>query len=87
MDAEGAELGIFKGARRLLKSPKPPLILCEVSDSRTKPWGYRADSSIEFLEDHGYRWYGLDGDGQLIPHPEGLSGNFVAMPDSKPWLR
>ena len=80
MDIEGAELEVFKQARRLLGGRSRPVILCEVDDYRTKPWGYSAQAIIELLERYGYRWLGLDKNGNLVPFEQRDSYNVVAIP-------
>ena len=42
LDVEGAELEVLQGAKRLLEQRPRPVILAEVQDFRTAPWGYRA---------------------------------------------
>ena len=39
IDAEGGELEILKGGTATLNSNSPPVIMCEVQDIRTRPWG------------------------------------------------
>ena len=42
LDAEGGELAVLEGARKLLQTAPRPAILAEVEDIRTRPWGYPA---------------------------------------------
>jgi FkbM family methyltransferase len=83
MDVEGGELEVLKGAIKLLSQSYRPLILCEVADVRTAPWGYKAREIILFLVDLNYSWF--------LPLPErklrairsnfeAYSGNFLAVP-------
>ena len=46
LDVEGGELEFLKGAERFLAGSKRPVILAEVQDIRTQPWGYRAKEII-----------------------------------------
>lgn len=86
LDVEGGELAALKGAAQLLERKPRPVILAEVQDVRTAPWCYRAREIIEYLNDKGYKWFRLAGNGV----PEGLDvsgrefeGNFVACPEER----
>jgi FkbM family methyltransferase len=81
MDAEGAELEILKGSKRFLSQRPRPVILCEVDDYRTRAWGYSAPMIIEFLESYGFRWFGINREGQLLPIEKRDSYNLVALPE------
>jgi len=83
LDVEGAELSVLKGAAELLKGAHRPVVLCEVQDVRTAPWGYAASYIIEYLCSCGYSWFTLDGAGVARPLPMGAAhydGNYVAAP-------
>jgi FkbM family methyltransferase len=84
LDVEGGELSVLQGAERLLERRPRPVILAEVQDIRTQPWGYRAQEIISFLSDKGYRWFSISADGSLAPlevFAESFDGNFVACPE------
>lgn len=83
IDAEGAELEIFKGSKRFFEKSTHPIILCEVSDYRAQPWGYLASDIIHFLETYGYNWFGLNYKGQIVKREESETYNLVAIPKSK----
>lgn len=89
IDAEGAELGILRGAELLIRRKPRPLILCEVADVRTEPWGYEGKDIVWFLTDHGFRWFKPTPDGSLEPLPDdrhqfiGPDYNFVAVPEER----
>lgn len=83
IDAEGAELEIFKGAKHFFEKFAHPVILCEVSDYRTQVWGYSANDIIHFLETYDYNWFGLDNKGQIVKREESETYNLVAIPKSK----
>ncbi len=84
LDVEGAELEVLKGAARLLEIRPRPIILAEVQDVRTAPWGYRAKEILFRLHDAGYHWLRLLPDGSLADldlTPEEFDGNFIACPN------
>lgn len=83
MDVEGAEMEVLYGATKLLNSTSRPILLIEVEDRRTKPWGYQASDIVRFLAEIGYQWFSLTEDG--LPHPiapyqEKYDANLVAVP-------
>jgi len=83
LDVEGAELEVLKGAATLLQNPPRPVILAEVQDVRTIPWGYCAKEILTLLSDAGYTWFRLLPDGSLDEldlTPKAFEGNFVACP-------
>jgi FkbM family methyltransferase len=84
LDVEGGELDVLKGAKRLLERRPRPVILAEVQDVRTRPWGYRANEIIKHLSEKGFRWFSLSENGALQDMDENLDeleGNFVAWPE------
>jgi len=95
VDAEGGERDVFKGAAHTLRALRP-LIICEVLDWVTAPWGYPAREIVSCLESFDYVWFEFQPDGRLVPHmarqdyPEVC--NYLAVPREKlllvdPWLR
>jgi FkbM family methyltransferase len=83
LDAEGAELSVLQGAREVLRAASRPVILAEVQDLRTQPWGYRARDIVEFLVREKYRWFAVTADGSLRPAATDLDSydaNLVAVP-------
>jgi FkbM family methyltransferase len=67
LDVEGAELGVLRGAPRLLATKPRPVLLVEVYDIRTAAWGYAACEIVSLLGGMGYRWYRLLKGG--VPEP------------------
>lgn len=57
MDVEGAELSLLQGASELLRREPRPVILAEVEDSRTAPWGYPAREIVKALRERNYEWF------------------------------
>jgi hypothetical protein len=83
LDVEGAELDVLKGALRLLNTVPRPVLLVEVYDIRTQPWGYQAREIVGFLEELGYRWFELLNSGSIRPVAATLQvydANLVAVP-------
>jgi FkbM family methyltransferase len=86
LDAEGGELGVLEGAKRLLQTAPRPAILAEVEDIRTRPWGYQAREIIQLLARWNYRWFALSEMGTLYPaspDDDSYDANFVALPDER----
>jgi FkbM family methyltransferase len=87
IDVEGAERDVLLGGEEVLsKAPLRPLLLCEVEDERTSPWGYRALEIIEMTEAWGYSWFLPLSGGRLTPfdsRPERFAHNLVAIPPER----
>jgi tRNA (mo5U34)-methyltransferase len=86
LDAEGAELSVLRGAQKMLQSVKRPVIMVEVEDRRTKPWGYRASEIVTTLDAMGYEWFQPLSDGSLteIGSARGdFEANLVAIPTER----
>lgn len=83
LDVEGGELAALEGATRLLYGESRPAILAEVQDTRTRPWGYPARETLEFLIRMDYRWFAIAAKGALLPiscDQESYEANLVALP-------
>jgi FkbM family methyltransferase len=86
MDVEGAELEVLGGATKLLNSTFRPLLLVEVEDRRTAPWGYRASDIVRFLAGMGYLWFSITEDGSPNPIASDLDKydvNLLAVPQEQ----
>lgn len=86
LDAEGSELAVLQGARRLLQTAPRPAILVEVEDVRTRPWGYKAREILELLAQWNYRWFAFTEIGTLypaLPDEDSYDANLVALPDER----
>ncbi len=64
IDVEGGERDVLTGAEQTLSKLRP-LVMCELADIRTKPWGYLATEIYFLLLDCGYAWYRSDPNGLL----------------------
>lgn len=85
VDVEGAELSVLEGASRTLVASRP-VILAEVQDLRTRPWGYAAREIIDLLGRANYRWYALTAISHLQPMSTALrtyDANLVALPEER----
>ena len=83
LDVEGSELDALKGAVRLLATAPRPVLMVEVYDIRTEPWGYRAHEIVQFLSQATYEWFSLLGDGTpraIEPGKDRYDANLVAVP-------
>jgi FkbM family methyltransferase len=86
LDVEGAELSVLKGATELLHRRPRPVIVAEVQDIRTKPWGYAAKEIVRCLCNLDYRWAQAFSGGHLEEidmEQEKYDGNFVAIPEER----
>jgi FkbM family methyltransferase len=85
LDVEGAEMEVLRGARRLLSRKPRPVIMCELADVRTEPWGYRSSMIYEDLAAWGYHWFSIAPDGRLEPchMKESFHENLLAVPYEK----
>jgi FkbM family methyltransferase len=83
LDVEGGEIEVLKGASQLLAERPRPVIMCEVQDIRTSPWGYPARLIVDFLGQQGFRWFSLSAESKLDPMGprEKFDGNYVAIPE------
>ncbi len=53
LDCEGSEIFVLEGAKRLIKEFSP-LIICEIADVATEPFGYKAQEIVYWLKARGY---------------------------------
>jgi FkbM family methyltransferase len=86
LDVEGGELPVLEGAKQLLDSRPRPVILAEVQDVRTLPWGYHSKEILNHLVEKGYKWFSLSPDGSandLDMSATNFEGNFVACPEER----
>jgi FkbM family methyltransferase len=84
IDTEGAELEILQGAENLLMTKSSPVIMIEVCDERTRPWGYPSAAIYDFLARRGYAWFSVTDDGYLRLCEKGTDlYNLVAVPKWK----
>jgi len=95
LDTEGGEIEVVEGARHMLKSTRP-LLICEVLDLVTQPWGYPARQIIARLKEEGYEWFDFRPEGSIERHREQETypeiRNYLAVPREKQnevesWLR
>jgi FkbM family methyltransferase len=86
IDTEGAEIEVFSGAGKLLRELRP-LIICEVLDKVTRPWGYPAREIVAKLRRHGYEWFEILRDGRVRQHSAKSEypdvKNYLAVPQEK----
>jgi FkbM family methyltransferase len=83
LDVEGAELDVLRGAVELLQATPRPVLMVEVYDVRTEPWGYKAQDIVKFLHHVDYEWFELAGDRMLQPIKPDESvydANLIAVP-------
>jgi len=85
IDVEGAELDVLKGSVEILRRCPRPVIMAEVQDVRTAPWGYQASAIYDFLAARRYRWFSVTMHGKLYARPrtEHFDENLVAIPQER----
>ena len=62
------------------------MILAEVQDVRTQPWGYSAREVIDFVARANFFWFALTANNHLQPistHLETYDANLVALPTER----
>lgn len=67
VDIEGGEFELLRGAEDCFQRLRP-LLICEVLDPVTAPWGYRACKIVSLLQTKGYAWFEFREDGTLRAH-------------------
>jgi FkbM family methyltransferase len=67
VDVEGAELEVFRGARRLLSEGRIDAILFEISLPQLQAMNHEPKEVIDFLVEHGMKIWRLEADGSLSP--------------------
>ena len=86
LDTEGGELEVLRGAPRMLEGVRP-MIICEVLDWVTGPWGYAARDIVTHLQCCEYQWFDFQPDGSLTAHQPKDSypevRNYLAVPVEK----
>ena len=86
LDVEGGEREVLRGASSVLTKFRP-ILICEVLDATTQPWGYKAREIIRMLQSFNFNWFDIRSDGSVVPHeirehyPE--IRNYVAVPKEK----
>ena len=88
MDIEGAELSALQGASSLLQTSPRPLLLIEISDLRTRPWGYSSREIARRLSYEAFALYRPVRDGQLRMMDmddvaDGSDFNVIAVPQER----
>jgi FkbM family methyltransferase len=95
IDTEGGELEVLSGLQRSL-TYRRPLIICEVLDWVTQPWGYRAREIVSCLKQCDYHWFEFRPDGTIFCHEQKDNypdlRNYLAVPKEKlptvqDWIR
>ena len=86
MDIEGAELSALQGAAGLLRTLPRPLLLIEVFEIRTRPWGYSPADLVKLIVEAGYLLYRPVGNGDLEsvdPSQGCFDANLVVVPKER----
>ena len=83
IDIEGGERDLLRGSELLLQRYPRPVLLVEMAEVRTAPWGYSASAIYDLLDNSGYRWFTCTPDGGLASCPKSDVAryeNLVAVP-------
>lgn len=88
IDVEGAELGVLRGAMRILGSHRPPVIVFEFADwAEARIFGQQPGDAQSFLLEQGYRLFRLKADGspddELTAPARHGTAMLMALPPSK----
>lgn len=87
-DVEGAELSVFRGARRTLARADAPAVLFEVNAKAARAFGQERSEAFDFLaglEGPRYRFYEVGEGGRLgrVERVESDFANVLAVPESR----
>jgi len=88
IDVEGGELDVLEGARHYVLPRLAPVVMCEVSEVRTRQWDYAPSAILELMRGLGYEWFGISANGTLVPcevptKEQKATDNLVAVPADK----
>lgn len=85
IDVEGAEMDVLRGSIGILSSKDRPIIMCEMIDLRTEPWGYRSRDIYDFLLSLQFYWFTVTSTGRLTPcsRKANFHENLIAVPIEK----
>jgi len=88
IDVEGAEWSVLQGAMTALRTAPRPFIMIEVSDLRTRPWGYHSQEIAKFLRNLDYELFRPLPFGKLEPMDvtdvkDGSDFNVIAAPSER----
>ena len=86
IDVEGFELGVIRGACKLLGEKRIKLILIEIGDVTCATAGVEPMDLLNELESHGYQLHSINSEGKITDRicsfpTTTFSANFVAFPD------
>jgi FkbM family methyltransferase len=83
IDVEGGEIDLLHGASASLLRYRP-ILICELLDAATAPWGYPAREIASAVSELQYEWFDVNDDGRLSAHrvqtEYSVVRNYVALP-------
>jgi FkbM family methyltransferase len=82
VDVEGAELGVLRGAQRIVAGPHQPVMILEFEEERQRLAGTSCEALARHLVDRGYALYRIGAHGRALAtdiRPPG-SFNMLAVP-------
>jgi FkbM family methyltransferase len=83
VDVEGAELEVFKGAKKLFLEKRIGCLVFEVSVPMLKGMGVETSMLFDFLHQHDYKTYQILDDGSIgaeIQNSSAIYDNYAALP-------
>jgi FkbM family methyltransferase len=88
IDVEGAEWSVLQGAVTALRAAPRPFMMIEVSDLRTRPWGYHSQEIAKCLRNLDYELFRPLSFGKLEPMDvmdikDGSDFNVIAAPKER----
>ncbi len=89
VDIEGAELMFLKGAEKLFKQTKLPIIFMEMALATAKEFGYKPDRLLQFIKDRAdYVFFALDEINEKLIKiekfdPNDIGANVLCLPHSE----